>query len=130
MWVVYAYMNANLRRARFTQLLWSDALRAAVWQINCVPGVRSRRAAGKSRYERYHLVEPDYSLMVGRFGQTAYLHVEGRKVNGCLAMSVPGFFVCPSLMSSGWLCRSSLLMFSRCVTTSDSSTTGTRFRPG
>jgi hypothetical protein len=105
MWLLYAFMNANLRRARFSGKIWSDALRAAVWQVNALPGLRVRRAAGRSRYERYYGYELDKSLMIGIFGTTCYIHKEGVKVNSGLANAVPGYYICPSSSSTGWLVR-------------------------
>ena len=108
MFRLYAFMNVNLHRARFAAKLWSDALRAAAWQVNALPSMRNRDLDGprrKSRYEHYHGEEPDLSRMVGYFGQTVYKHIEGKKVNGGEPNAVPGYLVCPHAEGSGWLIR-------------------------
>ena len=46
------------------------------------PAVEAWAAAGgKARRERFFGVAPDLSMVIGFYGQTAYCHVEGSRVN-------------------------------------------------
>ncbi len=82
-------MNANLKRARFSMKLRSDALLAAVWQVSALPGLRAKGAKGQSRFRRYFGYELDVSLMIGSFGTTCHIYKEGAKVNMGIANAVP-----------------------------------------
>jgi len=98
---LYSYMSMNLRRAWFTLKVWRDAMRAAVVQVNAtlMPG-----STTTTRFKAYYGYDYDMSLMIGRFGQTVYVHKDG-KANTGIANATPGYFIAPSSTTSGWTVR-------------------------
>ena len=105
MWRLFMFMCVNLNRAGFTAKPWPCALRAACYQPNCLAEARGVTGRGPSRHEGYYGFPPDLSRMVGYFGQTVYMKIEGRRVGGGAPTSELGYFVCPAVSSSGWILR-------------------------